>query len=399
MKGRLFRRIGLSTVLLALGFPTVNGSTAFGQAGDTAAIVGPHVAHITGPGRIGSGIVVYPGNIIITAAHVVGNSSQVSVAIPGYRRYNARVLKRESDDDVAILDVPPGPVPIGLRFSEIPPTVGDEVWLFGYPVTSFRVVATRGIVSAIYGYYFQIDAAAAPGSSGGPATTRGGRVLGMLTFGLRGHQGFNFLVGSLRLAEIAAPFLGSAPQTLVPTQPSPPPAAEPPPPVPPSTPSSPPTPTTPTPVFPTSMPDGSSSWSVGPGAGAGPVAIGSSRGAVEARVGLPDENRASESWIIGVYRRYGLAIFYSSSNIIEVVAISAGSVSGITMSVPIAVLRPLYVTTSGVRLGDTRDGVVRAHGFPNSTSVNVNNVEFLNYRGISFGIDQGLVVHMLISRM
>jgi hypothetical protein len=388
-------------ILVVLASSTLNDAVARAQSSDVIGVVAPNVAHITVGDRIGSGFLVYPGNILIAAAHVIGSTSEAIVAIPGYQRYRARVLTKNIEDDVAILEVPSGPVPIGLRFAEFPPSAGDEVWLFGYPITSFRVVATRGIVSALYGPFYQIDAAAAPGSSGGPATTRGGRVVGMLSFGLKGHQGFNFLVGMPRLLELATPFLRTPVQVLIPNQPSQSGQTQ----SQPTPPSSPPTapvspPTAPGPSGPSTLPDGAVTWTVSAGGGIGPIAVGSHRTTVEARIGLPDENRGASSWIVGVYKKYGLSIFYSSTNLVDSIGASTGAIVQVFPTTPIHIIKQFYLTTAGVRLGDARDALIRAHGSPLNSSTNEHGVELLSYRGITFGIEQrdSTVIHIIVSR-
>ena len=137
----------------------------------------------------------------------------------------------------------------------------------------------------------------------------------MLSFGLRGREGFNFLVGAPRLQAFAGLYAPS-PQTLAPSPPSqdPPASQTSPPPQPPTA-----QPTLLPQVQPV-LPDGARSWTVSPGAGIGPISIGSFRPIVEGSIGLPDESRASENWIIGVYRRYGLAVFFTPSNLVDAVA-------------------------------------------------------------------------------
>jgi len=77
--------------------------------------------------------------------------------------------------------------------------VGDQVVLIGNPLGVLEGSVSAGVVSGVRtlegGFrVIQTDAAANPGSSGGPLLDAGGRVVGVLSFKLRGTESLNFVV-------------------------------------------------------------------------------------------------------------------------------------------------------------------------------------------------------------
>ena len=75
---------------------------------------------------------------------------------------------------------------------------GQEVVVIGSALGTLQNSVSRGIVSGLRNSggvtLVQSDAAANPGNSGGPMLDRNGRVVGILTAGMRGQEGLNFAV-------------------------------------------------------------------------------------------------------------------------------------------------------------------------------------------------------------
>jgi S1-C subfamily serine protease len=134
----------------------------------------------------GSGTLI-EGNLIITNAHVVSDSTFLQVQRendPNY--YDARVLFLGHDCDLALVTVKDpgffkGTTPVS--FGGIP-DLQSKVAAYGYPEGGERISITEGIVSRIeVGPYthsgrtslltIQTDAAINPGNSGGPVVQRG----------------------------------------------------------------------------------------------------------------------------------------------------------------------------------------------------------------------------------
>ena len=141
----------------------------------------------------GSGFVVDRKGTIVTNAHVVEGSEDVSVRFGEQGRpIDAKVKGRDPSTDLAVLEIDPkeaGDVdPVALGDSS-KVAVGDPVVAIGNPFGFTRTVTT-GIVSALQrqitapnGFpirnVIQTDASINPGNSGGPLLDAEGRVVGI----------------------------------------------------------------------------------------------------------------------------------------------------------------------------------------------------------------------------
>ncbi len=139
----------------------------------------------------GSGWVVAPQRIV-TNAHVIAGSSDVSVQVGGSgATLDARVVAFDPDLDLAILDVPALAAPALERAEELQTDASAVV--AGFPLGgAYRADAARnrGEIQAlgedIYGSkgvnreVYSLYATAKPGNSGGPLLTTDGRVAGTI---------------------------------------------------------------------------------------------------------------------------------------------------------------------------------------------------------------------------
>jgi Do/DeqQ family serine protease len=137
----------------------------------------------------GSGVIVDAAQgYVMTNAHVVENASNIEVTTKDNRRLTAKLIGRDADTDIAVLQIPAGTltaVPIGDSDRL---QVGDFVLAIGNPFGLGQTV-TSGIISAlgrsigIEGYedFIQTDASINPGNSGGPLVDLQGRVVGINT--------------------------------------------------------------------------------------------------------------------------------------------------------------------------------------------------------------------------
>jgi S1-C subfamily serine protease len=160
----------------------------------------------------GSGFVVDDDGTIITNAHVVEGSEDVSVSFEeGGDPVDAEVKGRDPSTDLAVLKVDPDdvkeldPIPLGDSSNV---SVGDPVVAIGNPFGFTRTVTT-GIVSALQReieapngfsipHVIQTDASINPGNSGGPLLDARGRVIGInsqiATGGGSGSVGIGFAI-------------------------------------------------------------------------------------------------------------------------------------------------------------------------------------------------------------
>src|SRR5437588_235422 len=154
----------------------------------------------------GSGVIVDAQNgYILTNGHVVDNATKIEVTTKDNKRFTAKLVGRDTEADVAVLQIPAQnltAVPLGDSDRL---QVGDFVLAVGNPFGLGQTV-TSGIVSAlgrsglgIEGYedFIQTDASINPGNSGGPLVNLQGQVVGINTAILApggGNIGIGFAV-------------------------------------------------------------------------------------------------------------------------------------------------------------------------------------------------------------
>ena len=170
-----------------------------------------YVVRIFNRNSLGAGVVITPDGLIVTNAHVVRGSRQVSVETFDGRKLSARVLARDPAEDLALVKVEsagtrwtPATIEAGTA-----PLVGSEVYVIGHPI-GLGWTISRGIIS---GYrqtgqlqMLQTDAAISPGNSGGPLLDKKGHVIGIATAVVRGGGAAN--LGFARPASALLAFLG-----------------------------------------------------------------------------------------------------------------------------------------------------------------------------------------------
>jgi serine protease Do len=139
---------------------------------------------------MGSGFVIDPAGIILTANHVVANADSVKVKLHDGRVYTATDIKTDPRTDVAIVRIQAdGKLPF-IRLGDSDATeIGDWVLAVGSPF-GLDATVTAGIISAKgrgdmriteREDFLQTDAAINPGNSGGPLINVMGEVIGINT--------------------------------------------------------------------------------------------------------------------------------------------------------------------------------------------------------------------------
>jgi len=169
-------------------------------------IIRPSVVRVRGLGHhgsdedadtetgVGSGVVIVDKGIILTNLHVVAGARRVKVVFADGLESDATVVGLQPEDDLAVIQaatVPDDLVPATLRSTgDLAP--GDEVIAVGFPF-GIGPSASAGVVSGLRREFqspegkrlltnlIQFDAAANPGSSGGPLVTTDGAVVGIVT--------------------------------------------------------------------------------------------------------------------------------------------------------------------------------------------------------------------------
>lgn len=143
---------------------------------------------------VGSGVVVVDNGLILTNLHVVAGADSVKVVFADGLESDAVVVQAQPEQDLAVLRAKT--LPDDLQAATLKSTAdvrpGDVVVAAGFPF-GIGPSVTAGVVSGLKREFrspegqrlltnlIQFDAAANPGSSGGPLLTPAGEVIGIVT--------------------------------------------------------------------------------------------------------------------------------------------------------------------------------------------------------------------------
>jgi serine protease Do len=165
--------------------------------------ISPAVVSVSQSEGSGSGIIVDRNGVVLTNAHVVGQSRTVDVGLADGRTLTGQVAGVDRSIDVAVVRVPAQNLPIAPIGDSDRLQVGQSAIAIGNPLGLERTV-TSGVVSAVnrnprgiaLDGLIQTDAAISPGNSGGPLVDSRGRVIGINTAVLSGAgaSGLGFAV-------------------------------------------------------------------------------------------------------------------------------------------------------------------------------------------------------------
>ena len=217
----------------------VTGATTDVEAGDLTAVVAgatPSVVTITSETQarrgfspfsvpatgVGSGVVLTGDGYILTNAHVVADSSSLTVELEDGSQYPATIIDSNPTKDLALIKIEA----TGLTPARIGDStkleVGQTAIAIGSPLGTFTETVTKGIVSAVdrtvtvndeatgrpatLTGLIQTDAAINPGNSGGPLLDIGGNVIGINTAVSTDAQGLGFAIP----IDVAASFIAQA---------------------------------------------------------------------------------------------------------------------------------------------------------------------------------------------
>src|SRR5947209_773401 len=165
---------------------------------------GGRLARTVFGGGLGSGFIFASDGQILTNAHVVANARRIHVTLADGRTFDAGLVGRDTDVDVAVLRIGADRLPVA-ELGRAPLRVGQLVIAVGNPY-GLNWTVTAGVVSALgrtlegpgirskMTNLIQTDTSINPGNSGGPLVDSLGRVVGITTAMMPMAQGLGFSI-------------------------------------------------------------------------------------------------------------------------------------------------------------------------------------------------------------
>ena len=143
---------------------------------------------------IGSGVVINANGDILTALHVVADSTEIEVIFTDGSQVSAEMIAAEPENDIAVLHPiqPPELIVPAVLGNPNSMRIGDEAYAVGNPlglsgslsagvISGFNRSFTIDDSGLVLDGLIQFDAAVNPGNSGGPLLNRAGQVIGIVT--------------------------------------------------------------------------------------------------------------------------------------------------------------------------------------------------------------------------
>jgi serine protease Do len=133
----------------------------------------------------GSGVLWRADGLVLTNAHVA-RGDRARIRLSDGRAYEARLVARDPECDLAALLLPPGNYSVAERGTVAALRPGELVLAFGHPLGVPNALSL-GVVHRVLRddagapRWIQADLRLAPGNSGGPLADVYGRVLGINT--------------------------------------------------------------------------------------------------------------------------------------------------------------------------------------------------------------------------
>jgi serine protease Do len=162
---------------------------------------------------LGSGVIIDAAKgYVVTNNHVVDNANKITVVLNDGRRYNAKVIGKDPQSDIAVIQLIDAKNLTAIKFADSEQLrVGDYTVAIGNPYG----LGETGIVSALgrsglnienYENFIQTDAAINRGNSGGALVNLNGELIGMNTAILApdgGNIGIGFAIPSNMVQNLA----------------------------------------------------------------------------------------------------------------------------------------------------------------------------------------------------
>lgn len=184
--------IGIVVVVVAMIFGLIHNHAASNpsqgvlSSSDIAARVKPAVVYIETNDVSGSGMLIESSGTILTNAHVVSGVATATVILSDGGSYDATVVGRDENLDLAILKIDGGNFPTVTLGDSNNVKQGDPSFTLGYPFglqegVDFKDGTVSRIINDGTSNYIETSAQILPGNSGGPLVNAAGQVIGINT--------------------------------------------------------------------------------------------------------------------------------------------------------------------------------------------------------------------------
>jgi S1-C subfamily serine protease len=176
-------------------------------------VAAPAVVSVQTERGAGSGSIIDPSGLVLTSAHVVRNSKNVTVTLSDKRKVRGQVIASTRNPDLALIRLQnvSGDLPSISIGSSSQIQVGQRAFAIGNPFGRFAGTLTTGIISRIDSdrKLIQTDAALNPGNSGGPLLNSQGELIGVNTSiytspNQEGNIGLGFAINADTVKEFVA---------------------------------------------------------------------------------------------------------------------------------------------------------------------------------------------------
>ena len=180
------------------------------QVGPSVVCINVYMPQSLSVAAYGSGVILNEEGFIVTNAHVVEDSSDLSVILNDGREFSARIIGQDTQSDLAVIKIEAEDLVPATFGNSDTLHVGERTVVIGNAAGRLAGTVTQGIVSGLNRQVpiqmsdgsvitmnlIQTDAAINPGNSGGAVVNRYGQVIGISSAKLSGsdYEGLCFAI-------------------------------------------------------------------------------------------------------------------------------------------------------------------------------------------------------------
>ncbi|MBI3743229.1 MAG: trypsin-like peptidase domain-containing protein, partial [Chloroflexi bacterium] len=176
-------------------------------ANSRGAVVRIAITTAAGNGN-GSGVIIDPSGLILTANHVISEAKTITVRTDDGTDYPATLVGRDSVRDLALIQIKGKDLPVLALGDASHIALGSSLLVLGFPLGQTGLNSTSGIASALTqesgrnAFVIQTDSAVNPGNSGGPMLDQHGDIVGVVVSGIASAQNISQAVSANTVLQV-----------------------------------------------------------------------------------------------------------------------------------------------------------------------------------------------------